>query len=52
MSSETKARELEVACPICNAKPGERCSSIIDATHMFQVPHPARRERARRTEAT
>lgn len=35
--------ELEVACPICNAKPGERCSSILDSSLYHDVPHARRR---------
>jgi hypothetical protein len=41
---------LAVVCPICNAKPGELCGSIIDASKFFDVPHAARRELARRSQ--
>lgn len=40
---------LAIKCWICNAKPGERCSSIVDASKYFDVPHAARRELARRS---
>lgn len=39
---------LEVTCPICNAKPGVRCGSIIDASKNYEPPHAGRIEAARR----
>lgn len=40
-------RALEIKCRICNAKPGERCGSIIDASKYLDVPHAGRIEAAR-----
>lgn len=30
---------LSVPCRICNAKPFERCGSIIDSSKYLEVPH-------------
>ena len=35
-------KALEVVCPICNAKPGEKCGSIIDSMKYLDVPHAGR----------
>lgn len=35
--------DLTKACTICNAKPGERCSSIVNAKHTRDVPHHTRK---------
>lgn len=33
---------LTVKCWACNAKPGERCGSVIDASKYLDVPHAQR----------
>lgn len=38
---------LAQPCRICNAKPGERCWSVIDASKPLEVPHFSRRAGAR-----
>ena len=38
---------LDVPCTICNAKPGERCTSVLEAT-LYREPHARRRELARK----
>lgn len=40
---------MALVCPICNAKPGEKCGSIVDASKYFEVPHAGRVELARRS---
>lgn len=52
MSSEAKPfnpLDYPKPCPICNAKPGERCGSIVDASKYLDEPHAGRRELARRS---
>lgn len=46
---QLNARARSLVCPICNAKPGELCASIVDASRYFDIPHAARRELARRS---
>ena len=40
-------RALTVKCPDCNAKVGEKCFSIIDASKVYEPMHPYRIEAAR-----
>lgn len=41
-------RALEVKCPDCNSKPGEKCFSIIDASKVYEAMHPHRIEAGRK----
>lgn len=36
----------EITCPDCNAKPGERCASLIDASVYLDIAHAGRRKLA------
>jgi hypothetical protein len=38
--------ELAVTCPICNAKPGERCASLVNGSRYMDAPHAHRRRLA------
>lgn len=45
----TRVNVLEFPCTICNAKPGERCGNMLDASQYRDVPHARRIELARRS---
>jgi hypothetical protein len=34
--------DLSDPCGICNARPGEQCASIVNASHTREVPHHTR----------
>jgi hypothetical protein len=41
-------KALLVACPICNAKPGEKCASLTEASKYFDIAHAGRRALAQK----
>jgi hypothetical protein len=38
-----------VSCPVCSARPGQKCTSILRSTKVREFPHPARVDLARVT---
>jgi hypothetical protein len=42
-ASERRVDPLTITCIVCNAKPGEKCSSLIEASRTLEIPHFTRR---------
>lgn len=40
--TQQPTKPIDVACPICNAKPGEHCYSLVDASRKLEVFHYSR----------